>query len=468
MQFSSLMFLKMTPKEVVRQRRIQHWLLMALRCAILGLIALAFARPFIPQENIPFISQRQDRSVVLLVDNSYSMQYGDTFDRAKAVLRDKLSEAAGDDEFAIVQFSNETSQLTPLSSEIALHNNVIDNVLEPGYRTTDFYQPLRLADEILSEARNEFRQIVLVSDLQLSGWKGAFENWKLDESISFEIVDLNEGERSNTYIEDFGVSEKRSAGVLVHRFDARMGVTEEAADLALDVNLTIDGQSAGEANLPPSSVRRSSFQYSAPREGFFQGEIQLSDDDLTIDNTAYFTFAVEGRPSLLGLGGSRRDANHAVYYLDRAFNQGDQAIYSFRESRPASITRALLRDANVVFLSSGNPLERELTVLRNFVEGGGSLVISFGDQANVPAFSRLLQALDVGRVDEVVRAATVQGHDAIIGEVDMRHPVFSVFASSGSGSIFRPRFRRYARVVPDSTASVTMLSQPLAAGKVWS
>ncbi|MEM8487647.1 MAG: hypothetical protein AAF564_19000 [Bacteroidota bacterium] len=36
----------------------------------------------------------------------------------------------------------------------------------------------------------------------------------------------------------------------------------------------------------------------------------------------------------------------------------------------------------------------------------------------------------------------------------MRHPIFSVFATSGSGSIFRPRFRRYARVVPDSSASV--------------
>ena len=73
----------------------------------------------------------------------------------------------------------------------------------------------------------------------------------------------------------------------------------------------------------------------------------------------------------------------------------------------------------------------------------------------LPAFSRLLEMLDVGSVTEVVRARSVQGYDAIIGEVDMRHPVFSVFATSGSGSIFQPRFRQYARIIPDSTASMS-------------
>jgi hypothetical protein len=88
------------------------------------------------------------------------------------------------------------------------------------------------------------------------------------------------------------------------------------------------------------------------------------------------------------------------------------------------------------------------------VEGGGSVLISFGDQADVPAFSNLLQTLGVGRIEALTRARSEQGYDAIIGEVDMRHPVFAVFAESGSGAIFRPRFRQYVQVIPDSTASV--------------
>lgn len=444
----------MTPKEVVRRRRIQHWLLMAMRCALLGLLAFAFARPFIPRESIPFISQREDQSIVLVIDNSYSMQYDDLFEQAKAAAGQKLDEAAGDDEFAVILFSNETRQMTPLSSDVALHRNVIENVITPSYRTTDFYQPLRLAEEVLTEAQHNNKQIILISDLQLSGWKGAFENWKLDESISFEVIDLKADAPSNVFVEDFSISDKRSAGVLVHRFDARYGAVGDAGQQSVTVGLEIDGSEVEQASLPASSVRRSSFQYNAPREGFFQGSMRLPADGLAADDVQYFTFSVDRRPALLGLGGSRRDASHAVYYLDRAFNQGDQSIYEFTESRPASISRTLIRDANVLFLSSGNPLEREVNTLKAFVEEGGSLVVSFSGQASAPAFSRLLQTLEVGTVEDIVRASSVQGYDAIIGEVDMRHPIFSIFATSGSGSIFRPRFRQYARISADSSASV--------------
>ncbi|MEM8487646.1 MAG: BatA and WFA domain-containing protein [Bacteroidota bacterium] len=397
-QFSSLMFLKMTPKEVVRQRRIQHWLLMALRCCLLGLLALAFARPFVPAENIPFVSQRENRSVVLLVDNSYSMQYDNRFEEARRAVRGKLAEAAGEDEFSIIQFAAQTQQLTPLSSDIVLHENVVDNVLATGYQTTDFYQPLRLAEEVLSEARHQMRHIVLISDLQLGGWKGAFENWKLDPDISFEVVDLRAQAPSNLYVEDFNISEKRSAAGLIHRFDTRLGSTGDAASSPATVELAIDGAEVDASELPAAASRRSSFQYSAPREGVFQGQVSLPGDALPADDSRYFTFNVEGRPSLLGLGSNRRNAGHAVYYLDRAFNQGDQAIYNFNTQASGNVTRAQLRDISAVFISSGNPLEREINTLKAYVEGGGSLIVSFGEQATVAAFSRLLQALELGSV----------------------------------------------------------------------
>ena len=83
--FGSLMFLQATPKEVVKRRRLRDVLLMALRVAMLLLLAFAFARPFIPQEQIPFIAQRENRSVVFLLDGSLSMQVAGRFDRARLI-----------------------------------------------------------------------------------------------------------------------------------------------------------------------------------------------------------------------------------------------------------------------------------------------------------------------------------------------------------------------------------------------
>ena len=45
--FPSLMFLTKIPYQAVRRQRIRNWLLFAMRCLALILLAFAFARPFL-------------------------------------------------------------------------------------------------------------------------------------------------------------------------------------------------------------------------------------------------------------------------------------------------------------------------------------------------------------------------------------------------------------------------------------
>jgi hypothetical protein len=109
----------------------------------------------------------------------------------------------------------------------------------------------------------------------------------------------------------------------------------------------------------------------------------------------------------------------------------------------------------VVFLANVPELTAsQLEQLQAFVEGGGSLVVSFGDRVRLPAFSSHLEALGLGRVGEKVQVRSRQPGDAVIGEVDLRHPVFEAFAASGTSAILRPRFRQYVAVEPDTNAVV--------------
>ena len=456
-KFSSLMFLQMTPREVVRRRRIQHWLLMLMRCLILGLLAFAFTRPFIPKDQLPFVTQRENQSVVLLVDNSFSMHYVDggtsRMDAAQEAALSKLAEAAGDDEYSVILFSDKTQQLTPLDSELGVHQNAIQSLVVPSYRSTDFYSAIRLAEEVLDEARFDAKRIVLISDIQDSGWQGAFENWKLKEEIDFEIVNLGVAESENSYIDGFSLLERRVEGSVVHRFNARVASTDE--DLPLNtVDLLIEGNKVEDQRVGGDALQRASFQYKAPREGAFLGQVTLQDDGLQADNVRYFSFAVENKPQLLGMGGSARDITKAPYYLDRAFNQGDQGLYAFSIARPGEISAASLRRQQVVFMAATNPSAAEINAMQRYVEEGGSLIVSFEDEANVAAYNQLFGALEIGAVSDIIRARSEYGYDAIIGEVDLKHPIFSVFAESGSGAIFRPRFRWFAGVQPDSATTV--------------
>src|SRR5947207_2702253 len=65
--FSSLMFLNPTPPRVTRRSRLENIFLLFLRCVVLCLLALGFARPFLqrPFANSP---SGQAKKIVVLVD----------------------------------------------------------------------------------------------------------------------------------------------------------------------------------------------------------------------------------------------------------------------------------------------------------------------------------------------------------------------------------------------------------------
>ena len=83
-QFPSLMFLRRIPYQSVRRRRIRNWPLLLLRLAALALIVAAFARPFLRRDTLSAAAAGGAREVVVLIDRSYSMGYGDRWARATA------------------------------------------------------------------------------------------------------------------------------------------------------------------------------------------------------------------------------------------------------------------------------------------------------------------------------------------------------------------------------------------------
>src|SRR6516225_3429699 len=71
--FSSLMFLFPTPPRLTQRSRLEHILLLLLRCAVICLLALGFSRPFIRKPVNSSVSNTAKR-ILLLVDTSASMR----------------------------------------------------------------------------------------------------------------------------------------------------------------------------------------------------------------------------------------------------------------------------------------------------------------------------------------------------------------------------------------------------------
>ena len=79
-EFPSLMFVRKIPFHSLRRQRVRHWFLLLLRCAALALLVAAFARPFIRSATLAAVAGGS-REVVILLDRSYSMGYGDRWDQ---------------------------------------------------------------------------------------------------------------------------------------------------------------------------------------------------------------------------------------------------------------------------------------------------------------------------------------------------------------------------------------------------
>src|SRR5438552_13698735 len=65
--FSSLMFLLPSPPRLTRRSRLEHILLLLLRCLVLCLLAIGFARPFL-KKAVPPAPPSAARRLLLLVD----------------------------------------------------------------------------------------------------------------------------------------------------------------------------------------------------------------------------------------------------------------------------------------------------------------------------------------------------------------------------------------------------------------
>src|SRR2546430_7727191 len=104
-EFPSLMFLRRIPYQSVRRRRIRNWLLLAMRAAALALVVAAFARPFVRQGPLAASAATGSREVVVLLDRSASMGWGDHWQRARAAARQAIDGLSGDDPATPVLFS---------------------------------------------------------------------------------------------------------------------------------------------------------------------------------------------------------------------------------------------------------------------------------------------------------------------------------------------------------------------------
>src|SRR5213083_879887 len=202
--FSSLMFLLKVPKRSIRQQKMKNLLLMALRLLILALLVGAFARPYLTQPARLAANANSNRGTVLMLDTSYSMGYGNNFDKMKTEAKKRIDSLRDTDRMAIIAFNANASMLSrPTSDKNALKAAV--DTLEPSFEGTVYYDAFTLADRALNQFGGDQKELVVISDFQRNGWNRQSRESVISHDVKIETVNLAVKDWNNLGIESVAV-----------------------------------------------------------------------------------------------------------------------------------------------------------------------------------------------------------------------------------------------------------------------
>ncbi|HUQ84534.1 MAG TPA: BatA domain-containing protein, partial [Gemmatimonadaceae bacterium] len=445
--FPSLMFLSKIPYQAVRRQRIRHWLLFALRCLALILLAVAFARPFLtkPAAAAP-VRGLGARELVILLDRSYSMGYSDRWTRAIAAARSAITGLGTGDRASLVVFDGSASAATEPTSDHAILTTALDAV-KPGAGVTRYEPAFKLAQRVLADSKLPRREVLLISDFQRIGWDGR-DSPALPAGTTINKVDLAEPKTSNVAVtgvdfrRDYAEDRERVA------ITARLVNRSSEAKSGQSVTLELNGRAVEtkQVNLAANAAATVDFAATPLPSGTTRGVIRAADDALPRDNSFFFAISRGQALSTLVIDGREGGAPRSLY-VERALGIGDQPNFRVTTKRLGALTASDFAGRSLILFNDsdlpGGELGRRLV---EYVENGGGLLVALGDRTaprDRPSYAtELLPATTDALVD---RSADRGG---TLGYIDRSHPIFELFSAPRSGDFSTPRFFRYRNVTP--------------------
>ena len=445
-QFPSLMFLRRIPYQSVRRRRIRHWLLLMMRLAALALIVLAFARPFFRGAD-PAVAAGGAREVVILVDRSYSMGYGDRWTRAQAEARRAIDGLNPVDRASIVFFgSTPDVALRSTSDKGRLQSALAAAQLSAG--ATHYGPVLKLAGSILAESTLPRREVVLITDFQRGGWRGA-DGVRLPDGAQLMTVPIGDAETSNLAVTPVAI--ERSTFSDQERVTVTAGVANHGSKVVdgTDVTLEVNGRpiQTQRVKIEPHASSSATFAPVTLTGAEVRATVRLGNDAMARDNVFHFTVAA-GRPVHTVLAGPSGVRDSGLY-VTRALGVGETPKFALVSRNTEDINADDLQPGSIVVLNDAQVSSGTAERLGRFVERGGGLLVIAGQHGTWPQDrAAVLPALPAEPLDRT------RGQAARLVGLEYGHTVFEPFRAPRSGDFSAARFYGYRAVTLQPGANV--------------
>jgi len=451
--FSSLMFLLKVPKRSIRQQKIKNLLLMALRLLILALLVGAFARPYLTQPTKPSASTDQNRAIILLLDNSYSMRYGTNFQRLKTEAVKRIDAMRAGDRMALLAFNESAMPLSmPTFDKNALKAAV--DALEPSYAGTRYYEAFTLADRVFSQMGKEQKQLVLISDFQRNGWNRSSRESVIGSDVKTETVNLSVEKPTNVGIDSVSVDQTSFTRTYTGRVIARIHNHHKDDAVSVPVSVSLgDKETARKiVNVPANLTALAEFTGFDLPLGFSKGRVRIeAQDPLMLDND--FLFALERREKLNVLVIDAGRAKQSLY-LRQAFTSSPDLPYEVMLMQAQSVTPEEVARHEVVVVNDvprlPDKVRERMDEMRK--SGQGQLII-LGENSDITWWNSYGKL--PAKLVQKIFVAKDRGRSSVsLTTYDRNHNIFKPFEKSTKLVLNSAQFFAYVAIEAKPAATV--------------
>lgn len=452
--FASLMFLRRIEQKTIRKRKLRNLMLLAMRCAALLILALAFSRPYFTAGG-PAMAAGDRPSSVILLDVSYSMQYPGVFERGKQAAQRILGDAAANEQVALVTFSSSSEVLRSLKPDVAEARAALEQA-QPGLGVTDYIQAIQTANAMLRSAGAGTRRIYLISDFQEIGWDRGTTPASLPHDAELIPVDVSDSSAANLALSEVRaepvIYTQKYTGKIVARVTSSASMpSDDPGPIKAVVEMKLNDMTVErrEVEVDPGSAHSVEFTGINVPEGANRGTIEVIGDRFQVDNTYYFTIRREDQIKVLAIETASRGRSES-FFVQQSLLAGETTPYALTVKTLGAVDPSEIASYRAVVLNDVVSVSQSLVSgLKSFLEAGGGLMIAAGRHTEAADFNRRLAEISPAQLSDVVMG---RGSYALMTQVKTDHPIFSAFAAGGR--LTSAKVYGYHRVVAGERASV--------------
>jgi Aerotolerance regulator N-terminal/von Willebrand factor type A domain len=412
---SSLMFFERGTQSSTKHRRLKYLMLLTLRLALIALVVLAFARPFVHR----IAADGHQRLLVIVLDNSFSMRAGARFGTAKQQALATLAAKSRGTKAQIIALGGQVEILTqPIEDEAQLRA-ALDSIQPGDGRAT--FGDLGRAVRSLAETARQPIDLHLFSDMQRTAMPANFADMVLPGDVALVLHPVGEiAPQPNWTIESVEAPAELPDPKDPIRSRVRAIVAGfHTPSATKTVALVVNGKTLASRKVQVPANGHATVDF-APLDlgyGFNRCEVRIDGNDaLAADDASVFAVR-RADPERVLFVHPPDDARSATYFKAAlaAADQGSFVVQSLSEEQTAD-----LDPSKFVFVVLSDvaslPTIFEHSLLQYVAKGGGILIAlgtRTGRRARVP-----LWGTDVRDTRDYART----GAAANVGQVDFTHP----------------------------------------------